>query len=494
MLPYYQFLKQFSDNLHQLFTKTNNIDQLSTQRGLDKEMWSCIMKDNPLSVAIPTEFGGRGVQTKECLGILAAAAYESLPLSLTFGINIALFLEPLAKYGGECKAKIFNDFLTHKSMGGLMITEPEHGTDALHMQTSFTPTENGYHLSGQKHWQGLTGLADFWIVAAREKSEDGKLSRDVDFFVVDNANPEQQIQVTEYYKNLGLYMIPYGRNLIDIDVPADQKLIKHSSGIKMMLDILHRSRLQFAGMGMGFIQRLLDETLAHCTTRKVGSQKLIELDNVRYQLSRIQAAFTLCSGMCANSVAKSSIDHDLSDMGLEANCTKAFLTDLMQESAQIAVQLAGANGYKLDTVVGRSILDSRAFQIFEGANELLYTQVAEAALKQMRVAKAESLAAFLIEASYTQKSAPLFKDLLRFNVSGVLKQRQQVAIGKVIARLVCFQYVQDITEKGFREDLYASTKLHIEMDIKELLCDLEDYNNADIVEDYKADSDWLAFV
>ncbi len=38
-----------------------------------------------------------------------AASYESLPLSLTFGINIALFLEPVAKYAQEnVKESLFN--------------------------------------------------------------------------------------------------------------------------------------------------------------------------------------------------------------------------------------------------------------------------------------------------------------------------------------------------------------------------------------------------
>lgn len=47
-------------------------------------------------------------------------------------------------------------------------------------------------------------------------------------------------------------MIPYGLNKIDIKVPQQNKLIPESTGLKMMLDILHRSRLQFPGMGMGF--------------------------------------------------------------------------------------------------------------------------------------------------------------------------------------------------------------------------------------------------
>ena len=39
----------------------------------------------------------------------------------------------------------------------------------------------------------------------------------------------------------------------------------------MMLDLLHSSRMQFPGMGMGFIKRMLDEALTHCSQRLLGA-------------------------------------------------------------------------------------------------------------------------------------------------------------------------------------------------------------------------------
>src|SRR5699024_7062837 len=100
------------------------------------------------------------------------------------------------------------------------------------------------------------------------------------------------------------------------------------------------SRMQFPGMGMGFIQRMLDEALHRCAGRKVAGKRLSELDSVRYQLSRIQSSYTLCSGMCARSASISSIENDLSAQGLEANSMKALVTDLMHESAHIYAQLS----------------------------------------------------------------------------------------------------------------------------------------------------------
>ncbi|SFU37190.1 Acyl-CoA dehydrogenase [Pustulibacterium marinum] len=489
------FIDRFRKRLHTLFNQEENINELSMSRGLPDKVWNEIMKLNPLSVAVPTEFGGRGMEVKECLSVLSAASYESLPLSLTFGINIALFLEPIAKYGHiDIKAPIFDKFMNKQAMGGLMITEPDFGSDALNMQTSYVEKEDSFFLKGKKHWQGLTGMADYWIVAARKKSESGDLARDIEFFVTDDSKPEQKIPVDEYYNNLGLYMIPYGLNDIDLTVPKNQKLQQPRTGIKMMLDILHRSRLQFPGMGMGFLQRMLDEALTHCDNRIVSGQKLSQLDSVKFQLSRIQSSYTLCSGMCARSSSMSGIEHEVSGNGLEANSMKALVTDLMQEAAQICVQLNGSSGYKLDNIAGRGIVDSRPFQIFEGSNEMLYTQIAEGCVKLMKRSKQTKLADFLTDMERTALVAPRFKKHLQFTLPDSLAQRQLVVIGKVIARLVCLQYVAEMHDKGFRNDLYENCAKHMEMDVKQLVSDLEDYNNAEPIMDYRDKSDWMQFI
>ena len=489
------FINRFKDRLKSLFHDESNINELSLNRGLPDNVWNGIMEMNPLSVAIPREFGGRGAEVKECLGILSAASYEALPLSLTFGINIALFLEPLAKYGNpEIQAPIFEKFIKEQAMGGLMITEPDYGSDALNMRTSYSETPDGYTLKGQKHWQGLTGMADFWIVAARKRVQESDLARDVEFFVTDNSRPEQKIVVEHYFNNLGLYMIPYGLNTVDVQVPQNQKLIQHSTGIKMMLDILHRSRLQFPGMGMGFIQRMLDEALSHTTHRKVGGQPLLAMDSVRFQLSRIQAAYTLASGMCAHSSSMSGIAFDVAGEGVQANSMKALVTDLMQESAQICVQLSGSSGYKIDHIAGRGIVDSRPFQIFEGSNEMLYTQISEILVKQMKKQKVTNFSEFLNTFETTARVAPLFRKQLDFELPAVLVQRQTVVLGKIIARLVCLQYVDQMVEKGFRKDLFDNCAKHILMDVKKLTTDLSDYNNAEPIVDYQDGSAWSEFI
>jgi alkylation response protein AidB-like acyl-CoA dehydrogenase len=494
-VPFRDFLDKLKERMSLVFRERADINQMAVKRGMPPFVMREIMDLNPLSIAIPAEYGGRGCKMDESIALLAAASYESLALSLTFGINSALFLQPVAKYAREeAKQPVFNRFLKHQNMGGLMITEPGYGSDALNMQTSFVEREGKYHIQGTKHWAGLTGWAEFWLLTAREKSSSGDLKRDIDFFICDVNQPGQQIVVEEFYENLGLYQIPYGRNRLDVEIPEIQRLIPETTGVKMMLDLLHRSRMQFPGMAMGFIQRLLDESIAHTNQRLIGGKPLISYDQVQQRLGRLQASYTICSAMCANSSEKAGIENDLFAHGVEANSVKSVVTDLMQDAAQSATQLVGAQAYKLNHIAGRSITDSRPFQIFEGSNDILYAQIAENIVKMMKKTKETNLYRFLNDFYLTAKSAASMKDLLDFELNTDLPQRKMVELGQILGRVVSFEMVVNLGEKGYRSDLINNGLVFLKQEISSLFQHFSFSNKTQVVEDYQEESNWMNFV
>lgn len=493
-VSFQEFLNRLKITLKSIFHDSDNIEKLSQERGFPTLVLKKVMATSPLSVAIPEKYGGRGVKVKECLGVLDAASYESLPLALTFGINIALFLEPVAKYAqGPIKEAVFKRFLTLQNMGGLMITEPDYGSDALNMQTSNVKSGNHYHIKGTKHWQGLTGMADYWLMSARQKMEDGKLGRDIDFFICDNQQTGQAIQVEEYYNNIGLYPIPYGKNSIDIRVPEQNKLVPETTGLKLMMDLLHRSRFQFPAMGSGFIRRMLDEAIKHTTSRFVGGKSLMALDQVRHQVAKIQSAFTVSSALCSRSVAFSGIENNLATSAIEANSIKTYISDLMQESAQTLAQLSGANGYKAESMGSRGVVDSRPFQIFEGSNEMLYTQISEMAMKIMGREKIMNLADFFKSYNLTQNVADYFKSILDFKIDVKIPQRKIVDLGKIISRMVSANHVAELGAKGFRPDLISDSLETIKHEISMLVSSYQFQTKVVPVEEYKDKSSWLEF-
>lgn len=460
-LPFDGFLDGFRQRLAHLFGQRAALDTLSLQRGIPPYIFQEVRAANPQLCSIPREFGGRGAIPLEILAILETAAYSSLPLSLILGINGALFLEPLAKYGqASLQERVFPRFTAGSSLGGLMITEPDFGTDAHAMRTTFTASGDaeapGYHVQGIKHWAGLTGWADFWLVTARGKKLDDSLERDIGFFVCDSNRPGQVIEVEELYPNLGLYMIPYGRNRIDVRLPADARLESSTSGLRLLQDLLHRSRMRFPGMASGFLARLYDEAVSHCRKRIVSSKALVHYDQVQGRLAEIQAGHTTAAAFCKHAAEHSSIANDLGDHGLIANTHKSVLSDLMHESAQSLLQLNGAKGYRQDHIAGRALTDSRPFQIFEGSNDVIYHQMFTAFQRYMNSIKELRLTAALRRHPLTASAADLVEKSLDVSLARAYPQRKLVELGRILGRVISIDLLLKLGERGFEPRLIAS--------------------------------------
>lgn len=487
------FLSNYRDKLHELFHIRNDENELTSSRGLPPYVLRQILECDPLSAFIPSEYGGRGCKTHEALSMLETTSYQSLPLSLMMGINGALFLQPLANYGNEeAKKEIFGRFIKEKNMGGLMITEPDYGSDALRMQTGYESDNEHYHIKGLKHWAGLTGWADYWLITARETDNEGNLGRDVGFFVHDSR--QGGIEVEEYYNNLGLYMLPYGKNHIDIKVHESKRLEPKSTGLKMMLDILHRSRLQFPGMSTGYLNRILDEALTHCKERFVGGVSLFNYDQVKERLAKLQSYFTVSSAMCLYTSENIPLEQDTSKMDLAANSIKSVVTDYMHSAAQSFLQLVGAKGYRIDHLAGRALVDSRPFQIFEGSNDILYQQISESTIKMMRRMKITNMHDFLSKYKLTEHAADYFKDSLNFDVDYQLPQRKLVKLGEAIGRIVAMNMTIKMGESGFNSDMISSSIKIIQSEVESIIAGLKSNQTAMVLEENRENSSWVNYL
>jgi hypothetical protein len=288
-------------------------------------------------------------------------------------------------------------------------------------------------------------------------------------------------------------MIPYGRNRIDVTIPAVQRLVPQSSGVNMMLDILHHSRMMMPGIAMGFIKRNLDEAIRHCKQRTSGGKSHMTYDQVQFRLAKIQAAYTICSAMCAYGSRMAHTSNDLVSYGLEANSIKSLVTDLMQESAQSLLQLVGAKGYKLDHISGRGTVDSRPFQIFEGSNDILNVQIAESLLKGMKNTKEKNLYRYLKTQESFSKAAESLKVLINLDIVNHLSQRKQYTLGHLVANVFALNLVLDLGEKGFRNDLIESAITFLQMEVSNLLNGFQFGNDIQLIDDYEEKGYWREF-
>jgi hypothetical protein len=220
----------------------------------------------------------------------------------------------------------------------------------------------------------------------------------------------------------------------------------------------------------------------------------MEYDQVKKRVSRLQAWYTACSAMCTYTSEMAQIDKNMAAHSVSANAIKSVVTDLMQDASQSLLQLTGAKGYRLDHIAGRSTVDSRPFQIFEGSNDILYQQISESVLKSMRRLKERNLHTFLEDFDLSSRAADYFDDALDFNVDFSLPQRKLVDLGRILGRVVTMEMVIELGDRGFRSDLISNALNQFRTEVRGLFESFRERTDTGVVEQYVEGSSWLDYV
>ncbi|MGA1496080.1 MAG: acyl-CoA dehydrogenase family protein, partial [Rhodothermales bacterium] len=163
------------------------------------------------------------------------------------------------------------------------------------------------------------------------------------------------------------------------------------------------------------------------------------------------------------------LQEDTSRMDLAANAIKSVSTDYMQSASQHLLQLVGAKGYRLDHIAGRSTVDSRPFQIFEGSNDILYQQISESVLKMMRGAKEANLFTFVSGHPLMSSVADRFKDVLDIEIDLKMAQRKLVDLGRAIGRMITMNMTLELGHSGFNLEMIQNSLAVAEKEIREIL-------------------------
>jgi len=336
-----------------------------------------------LSIEIPEEFGGLGLDKASAMLVSETAAKEA-SFSISWGAHTGIGTLPIVYFGTDAQRNSYLPRLgTGEWIAAYALTEAGSGSDALAARTTAVRDGDAWVLDGTKQFITNAGFADVFVVFAQVDGD--KFSA----FIVERSDsgvstgPEEQ--------KLGIKGSSTRTLILEsARIPADRLLGEIGRGHKIAFSILNVGRFKLGCGSVGAARECLEYSVGYARDRKQFGRPIIEFGMIQRKLadmaSRLYAAESLgyrTAGLmdAATVEAKQEFpspgpERDealravLEEYTVECSIVKVFGTECLDFVADEALQILGGYGFLSDYPIERHFRDSRINRIFEGTNEV----------------------------------------------------------------------------------------------------------------------------
>ena len=317
-----------------------------------------------MNTAVPTEYGGPGVDMIGQMIVTEELCYGDLGVGITMASSGLLAPCPVLVGGNEEQKTRFFDMLNNGKLAAFCLTEPGAGSDTASLATTAVRKGDHYILNGTKQFITNAGVADVYIVFAtldRSKRYKGFIG-----FIVDRHTPG--ISVGPEEKKMGVHTSDTRQVIFeDVAVPVANRLGEEDDGFKICMKALDLSRPSVAAEGLGVAKRAFDIAVQYSKERSTFGQTLSNHQAIRFMLAdmamEIEASRLLTYKACWLAMNGEPFSH-------VASYAKCFSTDTAMRVTTNAVQILGGYGYLKEYTVEKFMRDAKVLQIYEGANQI----------------------------------------------------------------------------------------------------------------------------
>jgi alkylation response protein AidB-like acyl-CoA dehydrogenase len=331
-----------------------------------------VLADTDLfGVYIPEEYGGLGGGIFDLCLVVEELSRVCSGVAVTYAAS-GLGAFPLLQYGTEeQKQKYLPDIASGRKLAAFGLTEANAGSDAGGIETTATRTSGGYILNGTKQFITNGGDAEVYTVIAL--TDKAKGPRGASAFLVDKDTPGFTFGRKE--KKLGI-RASSTRELVfeDCFIPEENLIGREGVGFILTMKLLDRSRPGLGAQALGLAQGALEAAVDYARQRIQFGHPIISLQAVQVMLAdmatQVEAARALVYA------AARTIDSGVKDFTQESAMSKVFASDTAMRVTTDAMQVFGGVGYMRDYPIEKMFRDAKITQIYEGANQVLRTEIA----------------------------------------------------------------------------------------------------------------------
>ncbi|MCZ7644017.1 MAG: acyl-CoA dehydrogenase family protein [Planctomycetota bacterium] len=330
-----------------------------------------------MGIYVPEAWGGAG-------GNATAYSYAILEISkacastgVILSAHTSLCVDPILRHGTDAqKEKYLKPLASGAKLGAYALTEPNSGSDAATLHTTFAEKDDHFELSGTKLFVTNGKYAEVVVVYATE--DPSKAHRGISAFIVEPTFPGFAWGKVEH--KLGINASATVEIVFDkCRVPKENLLGARGKGFNVALETLDGGRIGIAAQALGIGRAALDAACRHVSAREQFGAPLAKLQAIQWMIA--DSATELDAAELLMLRAARLKDAGTGRYTKEASMAKLFASEAGFRACDRALQMHGGYGFIKEYDVERHYRDIRICRLYEGTSEIQRLVIAANVLK-----------------------------------------------------------------------------------------------------------------
>jgi glutaryl-CoA dehydrogenase len=292
--------------------------------------------------------------------IMLELAHADASICTFFGVHSGLAMNSIAMLGSEEQKQYWLPPMARmEKIGAFGLTEPNHGSDAVALETRAHRVGNEYVINGAKRWIGNASFADVTIIWARD--DEGKVGG----FLIEKGTAGFGTEVmTGKVAKRAVWQTDI--TLKDVHVPVENRLAL-SRSFKDTAAVLTATRSGVAWEAVGHAVAAYEIALKYTKERVQFGQPLASFQIIQNKLATMLANVTSMQLLC---LRLGQLQEQGKMTGAMASLAKMNNARLAREVVAEAREMLGGNGILLDYHIARHHADIEAVFTYEGTDTI----------------------------------------------------------------------------------------------------------------------------
>jgi glutaryl-CoA dehydrogenase len=282
-------------------------------------------------------------------------------LGTFLGVQAGLAMQSIAMLGSEAqKQRWLPAMAALDKLGAFALTEPDHGSDSIALETAARREGDEWVINGAKKWIGNGTLADVVVLWARDTA-DGKVKG----FLVEKGSAGYDARRIDGKASLrSVWQAEI--TLTDLRVPEENRL-PGADSFKAAGRVLAGTRNSVAWAALGHATAAYEIAAAYCAQRRQFGKPLVSFQIVQDRLVKMLAEICSMQLYClrlGRLIEEGRLTDTIAALAKMNNTRKA------RQVIAEARDLLGGNGILLDFHVMRHMADMEAIHTYEGTETI----------------------------------------------------------------------------------------------------------------------------